>query len=96
VGCIEQLDIRVEEVHFDNPHLLSGTWAESLNIIRRVRRKLTYFMIIRDPSGAEFNILSDKWVRSIFNAPDSYQTLAAKYMMGLVDRNPITGQTAIQ
>lgn len=69
-------------------HLLSGTWAEALDILRR---KSTNYSELRDPLGAECEMMSTEEKKAVFDKPimDRYAiNLADQYIRGYINQNP--------
>ena len=69
--------------------LLSGTWADALDIFRKKpTRRLTF----EEPLGAECEELSDEEQKAIFRKPhDAWymSSRAEKYVKGCIDSNPL-------
>ncbi|PSS13293.1 hypothetical protein M430DRAFT_267445 [Amorphotheca resinae ATCC 22711] len=89
---INQLD-RPKIVRIDGMHLLSGSWAEGLDILRR---KFTNYSSFNNPSGAECEVLSDEEKEAIFARPPTDRwatTRAERYLLGYIDQNPFRDRT---
>ena len=74
-----------------NPHLLSGTWAEALDILRT--KPATECAALEDPTGAECETLSVEDYNAIFERPEGVEhnqgSKAEKYIRGLPVPNPL-------
>jgi hypothetical protein len=76
MSCIHQKDVR----------LLSGTWKEALDVLRRKR---CHIMLLSEPQGAECDNMSQEDYRKIFGN-DNYGNLTETelYITNRIPRQP--------
>lgn len=74
-------------------HLLSGTWAEALDILRAKFQVSGFSLVFEFPSGAECDDMDDEERDKIFgkNEYEGYykRSLAEQYIRGRIDLNPL-------
>lgn len=90
---IANLGAPLEGFHIDAIHLLSGTWAEGLDIFRGSVGMLGGDRIeVRDPSGAEVEIkLSNDETNAMFEGEGGRRSTAEAYILGYTYTNPLQG-----
>ncbi|CZR63746.1 uncharacterized protein PAC_13643 [Phialocephala subalpina] len=69
-------------------HLLSGTWAEALDILRGNTQYITF----KDPFGAECDDMTDEQKKAIFEAEGKHHmdtSPAENYLRGYIPNNPL-------
>jgi len=83
-------------VYMSSTRLLSGTWAEALDLLRqaslpRNHLEKRYLMSIRAPRGGELDTMSREEISAIFEETKEKgwreRSLAEKYMSGLIEKN---------
>ena len=81
----------IELLSFSNIHLLSGTWAEGLEILRKMPSGLIMF---DSPTGGECEVLSHDEYQEIFKGnyfSEDERSKAEKYINKSTDQNPLRG-----
>jgi hypothetical protein len=86
---IDQLDTPIKLMGMHSMHLLSGSWAEGLDVLRK---KSTAYSRFEHPSGAECDALSNEDRKAIFEMPARAVldvSRAEEYIRGEIKQNPL-------
>lgn len=81
---LDSLDHRLEFFHTENLRLVSGTWAQALDILREKHGR---FMTLQNPSGAECEFMTNEEKNDIFRAMGIGK--AQRYIRGVEKQNPL-------
>ena len=85
-----QLQKPLQFLYLSGVHLLSGSWAETLDILRAA--PTGYYVSLSHPQGAECEDLGVEEKARVFDSPnDQYwrKSRAEKYIMGYCKHNPL-------
>ncbi|KAI1505686.1 hypothetical protein F5X99DRAFT_215445 [Biscogniauxia marginata] len=91
---LEQYGPSRESIWLDGLHLLSGTWAEALDILRQKYNKLegvgSHEVSLHDPTGAECSALpADKYIEIFGEVMPQGGTKAENFIWGFAGSNPL-------
>ncbi|KAI1484967.1 hypothetical protein F5X96DRAFT_383593 [Biscogniauxia mediterranea] len=91
---LEQYGPSEELIWLNGLHLLSGTWAEALDILREKYNKLNgvgcHEMMLLDPTGAECNSLpEDKYIEIFSKVLPQGGSRAENFIWGFIGANPL-------